>query len=183
MTTALVGATRLPCPFTTATLLVDPLARLACADWLEEQGRVRSSALCRALSGLHLSDWTVAHLQEHLERANKVTQRKSSRSRSQDDRRLELMDCLLAGLEADRDPQRPGCCCVHGGGVYFGWRRGYTTVCLAVGKGDGTVAVDVGAARARTTGGSPAYVWPELVQFRPDWATCRARLAAWASRR
>src|SRR5262249_12255020 len=153
---------------------------LACADWLEEQGQMLRAARWHALAELHLSAWTVAHLQGRLESANQITRRESSRSRSPADRRLELMDCLLAGLEAHRDTQEPGCCCVHGGGVCLGGRRGHTPVCLAVGKADGTVAVDVGWARARTTGGSPAYVWPELVQFRPDWASCRARLAAWA---
>jgi hypothetical protein len=182
MTTALVAETTLPGPFTTALLLADPLARLACADWLEEQEQQKAAACWRALYPLRLSDWTQEHLERHLAVANDITERRSPRHSARD-RLLDLMDCLLAGLEAHFDAQSPGCCCVHGGGVAFGWRRGHTTVCLAVRKPDRTVAVDVGSARARVTGGSPANVWPELVQFRPDVQSCRARLKTWAAQR
>jgi hypothetical protein len=169
-------------PFTTRTLLADPLARLAWADWLEEQGKSADAGPWRDLAGLHLTDWTVEHLQGRLKEANAVTERRSPRQTGLA-RRLTLMDCLRVANEAQSDLQTPGCCCVHGGGVCFGWRRGYTTVCLAVRRANGLVAVDVGAARARTTGGSPANVWPELVQFRPDTAACQARLIVWADQR
>ena len=44
----------LPGPFTTALLLADPLSRLACADWLEEQEQMQSATFWRALSPLRL---------------------------------------------------------------------------------------------------------------------------------
>jgi hypothetical protein len=180
MTASLVGAIGIHCPFTNAMLLADPVARLAWADWLEEHGQPRSAVPWRALAPLHLSPWTVENLETHLTRANRHTEQRSPRDTGRD-RRLELMDCLLVALEAHREAAEVGCCCVHGGGVCFGWRRGYTTVCLAVRKADGTVAVDVGSARARVGGGSPANIWRDLVQYRPERSSCRARLKAWAA--
>jgi uncharacterized protein (TIGR02996 family) len=171
------------CPFTTPLLLLDPTARLVYADWLEEHDQPAKAPLWRRLGQVRLSAWTVANLRRRLRLANEGVHR-GPRRRKRLHCRLDLHDCLLAALEATIDPAPVGCFCVHGGGVQYGsGRLRYTTVCLAVRKPDGTVAVDVGEARARNEGGTPANIWPQLKQFRPGTRPCQERLLAWAAQR
>jgi uncharacterized protein (TIGR02996 family) len=170
------------CPFSMQVLLSDPGARLVYADWLEEHNEPKEAALWRRLGGLRLSEWTCANLNNNLHSANAGLAQGSVYERRKD-RRLTLEDCLMAALKAATETAPFGCFCVHSGAVAFGWRKGYTTVCLAVRKADGTVAVDVACVRATTSGGSPARAWRELVQFRPDTRPCQERLKAWAEKR
>ena len=51
-----------------------------------------------------------------------------------------------------------------------------TSLVLVVIRGDGRVCVDGGEAAARKTGGSPANVWPELVQWNPKIKAMLPRL-------
>jgi uncharacterized protein (TIGR02996 family) len=148
---------------------LDPDKWFAYADWLREHGRPEDEAQPQQLgqAAAALSSWSRQNLPRRLAQANGWHRTHL----------LTLLECLQPA--AHLDMSSAGWILRDAGGA-----AGLTTVCLAVRKLDGTIAVDAGAAQLHTSVPSVATAWPtELAGWRAGAMPLEEELRRWAERR